>query len=200
MTKPLLNIAIVAGILQILTTAAEAVQFRGAVTGRWKGGSDFIYTYGVSQSGIKAGDTFTWEYVYESDAMDGSFSPWENDLQIIKSDPLFPFSPGTVIHMDAVPFAWALTVADGQVTGISGPRERFVWEFDFLNPDSGQSEASHFSLGLEEFGGFGSGTVTWSDPVRVPDQTNTFACLLLSVGCLLAGRKLRREVDSCLVI
>lgn len=182
MKTALIKIATTSGIA-LLTGAnsGNAIQFRGELRGVWALGTDFEHTYGVSQCGIEPGDTFTWSYVYESQDVNGLFSPREHGLRIIKSDPLFPFDPGTVLNFDSVPFAEGLIVSEGAVSGLVGPGDRFLWEYDFYNPETMRSEASHFSIGLNDFRGFGAGSLTWSSPTpaAVPEAST---CVLFSLG------------------
>ena len=163
--------------------SAKAVQFRGELRGVWEAGTDFDHTYGVSQVGIRPGDTFRWSYVYDAEDVNGLFSPGEHGLHIIKSDPLFPYAPGTILNFDAEPFAGGPAVTDGIVSGLEGPGGKFVWEYHFYNPETRQTEASHFSIGLNDFRGFGAGRLTWTDPVStaVPE---TSTCVLLLSGLL----------------
>ena len=173
----------VAVALLATVNSAEATQFEGEIRGVWEAGTDFAHTYGVSQVGIKPGDTFSWSYVYNADDVNGTFSPWDNGLEIIKSDPLFPYISGTVLNFDVRPFALGLVVADGAVAGLVGAADRFLWEYDFFNPDTGLFEGGRFSVGLNDFRGFGAGRLTWSDPVPVA-VPETSTCILLSLGLL----------------
>lgn len=176
------RIAIACGVVLLaIENSGNAIEFRGELRGVWEPGTDFEHTYGVKQCGIEPGDTFTWTYVYDSHDVNGIFSPREHGLRIFKSDPLFPFDPGTILNFDSEPFANGLIVSEGAVSGLLGPGDRFLWEYDFFNPETMRSEASHFSIGLNDFRGFGAGRLTWSSPapVAVPESST---CILFSLG------------------
>lgn len=169
MNRFFLKLVIAAAFIQGDVKAAGTTQFQGEFTGIW--------TVGVPSANINPGDSFTWYYIYESDDVNGSFgmaSP-ATGAYVLRDD-----IPGLEGRMDN----WAsgfLTVEGGSVVAA-------LLRYEFDDPRTPPS-VSTFRIDLESFRGFGDGTVTFADPVPVPEPSS----LLLSLTCALVWRIMVRS-------
>ena len=158
--------AIVPVALQLISATANASDFKGEFTGVW--------TVGVPEMSISAGDSFTWYYTYESDGVDGEFDTLFGTLSVFRGD------ISGITAMDVSPHFASVTIQNGEVI-FANIRYQFD---DPLNPPT----VGLFIITLESFSGFGEGTMTFPPPTPIPEPSAS-ALMTLFVGCLAFLRR-----------
>lgn len=141
----------------------DAARYIGEISGVAEGGmEEFFYYWDL-------GETWTLKYSYESDSIDGSFTPHSGGLKV---------RPVHNIGIDETttfnfPFGPLLEVNGSVVTGFSMTTDPDVW---------------YITESWWNFDGFGGGSVTITDPRHVPDSASTAGMTLLAFAGLAAAR------------
>jgi hypothetical protein len=168
------KIALLAALMMASLITSTAITFTGEIVGTWD-------VAPRPESGITAGDIFTWTYSYESETIDGRYITFESApvVSVIKE----PFA-GTANWSDELLPSGGVEVRNGQIVDYSFP-------FDFTDVISG--EIIRFRAIEGRFSGWGEGSVSVSNPTvaptSVPEQTNMLCSLSLACAALGLFRK-----------
>jgi hypothetical protein len=121
---------------------------------------------GVPEVSINPGDSFTWQFSYDSENANGD-SPI-SDLEVTRGNLL------GIPAMDLNPSPASLAVEDGHVVSAF-----LAYHFSDPRYPIGDGYAiGLFGIDEDSFGGFGEGTISFSDPVLIPEpQTGAFVFL-----------------------
>jgi hypothetical protein len=164
----------------LLPFTCSGLTFTGDIIGTWTTGND--------EYNIHPGDQFAWQYIYEADVKNGSFSSHDGTLiDVIKYD-----LPGTRTW-DLRPDC-SMIITDGVITSAA-----FSWQMEFttlpgvglfrLQLDEVHPEGNFgllFTTGSLHFTNPEEIVVRQGDPIDAPDTGSTALLFLISASLLWA--------------
>jgi hypothetical protein len=152
------------------STRVDAGRYAGEITGSADGGMpEFFYYWTL-------GETWTLNYSYESDSIDGVFSPASGNLTLTPGSANIGLTEASAFNF---PFGPMLQVNGSTVSGFSLLTDPGTW---------------YITETWWNFDGFGGGRVTITAPQLVPDSPATAGLLLFALAaCAVARRASVRE-------
>jgi hypothetical protein len=147
------------------STRVDAGRYVGEITGSADGGMpEFFYYWTL-------GETWTLNYSYESDSIDGVFSPASGNLTLTPGSDNIGLTEASAFNF---PFSPLLQVSGSVVSSFSLISDLGVW---------------YITESWWDFDRFGGGRVTISAPQLVPDRAATAGLLLFALAAGAAAKR-----------